>query len=163
MMTKNQFCRKSFYFLALVCTTTLFLLTTCMSVDEDFLQSKLSIDGDKEAAFEKDGGIRTFEVKSNREWSVKIISGADWMAVNPMKGSEEITKLTVTVKENEGDTREGSFKVTCASTDKTITITQKGKDAPSLEYISIKDIRNMYNDSGKSEIIIDEPLMLKLL
>lgn len=161
MMTKNQFCRKSFYFLALVCTTTLFLLTTCMSVDEDFLQSKLSIDGDKEAAFEKDGGIRTFEVKSNREWSVKIISGADWMAVNPMKGSEEITKLTVTVKENEGDTREGSFKVTCASTDKTITITQKGKDASSLEYISIKDIRNMYNDSGKSEIIIDEPLMLK--
>ena len=161
MLTKNQFCRNRFYFLALVCTTTLFLLTTCMSVDEDFLQSKLSIDGDKEATFEKNGGIRSFEVESNRDWSVKILSGADWMAVSPSKGSKTTKELIVTVKENEGDAREGSFKVTCSSIDKTITIIQKGKDTPSLQYVSIKDIRNMYNDSGISEMIIDEPLLLK--
>lgn len=161
MMTKNQIDSKSLRLFALAYTTALLLLTTCMSVDEDFLQSKLTIDGDNETLFEKDGAIRVFEVESNRNWSVKIVSGADWMAVNPMKGSEETTKLTVTVKENKGDTREGSFKVICSSTDKTITITQKGKDAPSLEYITIKDIRNMYTDSGKSEMIIDKPLMLK--
>ncbi|HZJ79594.1 MAG TPA: DUF5689 domain-containing protein, partial [Dysgonamonadaceae bacterium] len=34
-------------------------------------------------------------------------------------------------------------------------------DDASLEYITIKDVRNMYIDSGKSEMIIDEPMMLK--
>ena len=161
MMTKNQLGCKGVCLLAFAHTSVLFLFTTCLSVDKDFLQSKLTIDGDNETLFEKDGGIRTFEIESNRDWDVKVESGDEWITVSPMKGSEEITELTVTVKENEGDPREGSIKVACSSTSEIITIAQKGKDDASLEYITIKDVRNMYIDSGKSEMIIAEPLMLK--
>ena len=159
MMNKKQLGSKSLYLFAYF--AVLLILTTCMSVDENFSLSKVTIDGDIETLFEKDIGSRTFEIESNGDWSVKTVSGGDWMAVNPMRGSKGTTKLTVTVKENKGDTRKGSFKVTCSSIDKTITITQKGRDAPSLEYISIKDIRKMYTDSGKGEIRIDESLLLK--
>ena len=141
--------------------TALFLFTTCLSVDENFLQSKLTISDDNQTEFEKDGGTRIFEIESNRDWSVKVESGAEWIAVSPMKGSKETKELTVTVKNNDGEARKGSIKVTCSSIDKIITVAQKGKDAPTLEYTSIRDIRDMYEACEENELIIDEPLMLK--
>ena len=146
---------------AFACTIVLFLFTTCLSVDEDFLQSKLTISDDNQTEFEKDGGSRTFEIESNRDWSVKVESGAEWIAVSPMKGSVNTKELTVTVKKNDGEARKGSIKVTCSSIDKTITVTQKGKDAPTFEYTTIRDIRDMYEACEKDELIIDEHLLLK--
>lgn len=161
MTTKKQTNLRVLSLLFCTFATCLFLFTTCLSVDEDFLDSKLIISDDNQTMFNKDGGSRVFEIESNRDWSVKIESGSEWLSVSPMKGSEKTTEITVTVKKNEGETRKASFKVSCASIDKTITLTQKGKDFPSLNYVAIKDIRSMYFDSGKSEIIIDEPLILK--
>ncbi len=163
MITKKQFGCKSLWLLVLTYTISLFLFTTCMSVDDDIASSKLTIIDEGGVAFDSDGGFRAFEIESSRDWSVKIESGGDWINVSPMKGTKESSELTISVKRNEGDSRKGSFVVTSSKIDKTITITQKGKDTPDLEYATIKDIRDMYEASGKSELIIDESLMLKVL
>ena len=161
MITKKQFGWKSLCLLVFTCTTFLFLFTTCMSVDDDVVSSKLTIVDVEGVVFESDGGLRVFEIESTRDWNIEIEKGSDWIKVTPMKGAKEVTKITVSVKRNEGNSREGSFKVASSKIDKTITITQKAKDASNPDYITIKDIRDMYEENGKGELIIDEPLMLR--
>ena len=161
MITKKQLGWKGLCLLVFAYTTSLFLFTTCMSVDDDIVSSKLTIIDGEGVVFESDGGSRVFEIESTRDWSIEIEKGSDWINVTPMKGAKEATGLTINVKRNEGNSREGSFKVSSSKIDKTITITQKGKDTPDLEYATIKAIRDMYEASGKSELIIDEPLMLR--
>ena len=163
MTTKKQPNLRDLSILFCAFGTCLFLFTTCLSVDDDFLDSKLSISDDNQTMFNKDGGSRVFEIESNRDWGVKIESGSEWLTVSPMKGSKETKEITVTVKKNEGEDRKAIFKVSCSSINKTITLTQKGKNAPSINYVTIKDIRSMYFDSGKTEILIDEPLILKAI
>lgn len=139
----------------------LFFFTTCMKVDDDFIHPKLVVVNEGDNVFGKEGGSKDFKIESNRDWNVKIESGEEWLTVTPINGSKEICELIVTVKKNEGNPRKGSFKVVSSSLTETIHINQHGKDAPVSEYVTIKDIRDMYVFSGKSELIIDEPLLLK--
>ena len=161
MMTKKQLGLRGIPLLVLTYTTFLLLFTTCMSVDDDYSNSKLAIIAEGGIRFDSYGDSKTFEIETNGDWSVKIESGAEWLSVNPMKGTKKTKELTVNVKKNEGDTRKGTLIVTSSSIDKTITVTQIGKDVQSFEFVTIKDIRDMYTESGRGEMIIDEPLMLK--
>lgn len=161
MMTRKQLGLRSISLLVLTYSTFLLLFTTCMSVDDDYSSSKLAIIAEGGVQFDSYGDSKTFEIETNGDWSVKIESGSEWISVTPMKGTKKTKELTVNVKKNEGDTRKGTFVVTSSSIDKTITVTQSGKDVQNFEFVTIKDIRDMYNESGRSEMIIDEPLMLK--
>lgn len=161
MMTKKQLGLRGIPLLVLTYTTFLLLFTTCMSVDDDYSNSKLAIIAEGGIRFDSYGDSKTFEIETNGDWSVKIESGAEWLSVNPMKGTKKTKELTIDVKQNEGDTREGTLVVTSSSIDKTITVTQNGEDAQSFEFVTINDIRDMYTESRRGEMIIDEPLMLK--
>lgn len=160
-MTKKQLGLRGIPLLVLTYTTFLLLFTTCMSVDDDYSNSKLAIIAEGGIRFDSYGDSKTFEIETNGDWSVKIEAGSEWISVNPMKGTKKTKELTVNVKENEGDSRQGTFIVTSSSIDKTIAVTQSGKDVQNYEFVTIKDIRDMYNESGSEEMIIDEPLMLK--
>lgn len=154
--------RQPIYNILLVAfAASIFLFTTCMTVDEDFLNPKLTIIDKAVALFEKDEGSKTLKIEVNRDWIVKIESDAHWIDVSPMSGSKEITELTINVKSNDGMPREGSFKIIASSIEKSITITQKGEDASSIEYTTIKDIRAMYSAHNQNEWTIAEPLFLK--
>lgn len=160
-MNKKQLDLRGIPLLVLTYTTFLLLFTTCMSVDDDYSNSKLAIIAEGGIRFDSYGDSKTFEIETNGDWSVKIEAGSEWISVNPMKGTKKTKELTVNVKKNEGDSREGTFIVTSSSIDKAITVTQTGKDVQSFEFVTIKDIRDIYNESGREEIVIDEPLMLK--
>ena len=161
MMIRKQLGLRSISLLVLTYSTFLLLFTTCMSVDDDYSSSKLAIIAEGGVQFDSYGDSKTFEIETNGDWNVKIELGSEWISVTPMKGTKKTKELTVNVKKNEGDTRKGTFVVTSSSIDKTITVTQSGKDVQNFEFVTIKDIRDMYNESGRSEMIIDEPLMLK--
>ena len=140
-MTKKQLGLRGIPLLVLTYTTFLLLFTTCMSVDDDYSSSKLTIIAEGGIQFDSYGDSKTFEIETNGDWSVKVEVGAEWISVNPMKGTKKTNELTIDVKKNEGDTREGTFIVTSSSIDKAITVTQRGKDAQIFEFVSIKDIQ----------------------
>ena len=155
-LARETVCLSAFTYIAL-----LFLFSACMKVDDSLTSTQLTIIDSEGILFESHGGSKTFEVESSRDWTAKVVSGNDWIDVSPTKGSNKTSKLTVIAKRNEGNTREGSFTITSSSLNKTITISQKGKDAPVLDYVTIKDIRDRFESSERSEIKIDESLLLK--
>mgnify|MGYP001331194294 FL=1 len=165
MTAKKNLARGTACLSTFVYTALLLLLTTCMKVDEALIHSKLVVADEEDKILGKEGGSKTFKIESNRDWSVKIESSEDWIVVSPMKGSKEIGELTVTVKKNDDDNpRKGSFKVVSSSSSvisQIIQISQYGKDVAVSEYVTIKDIRDRYESCGESELIIDEPLLLK--
>ncbi len=167
MITQKHHCRRDTSLLFFSCIAFLLILTTCMTVDDSLLSSKLLIINEEGIVFESDGGIRTFKIECNSNWSVKLENGVDWININPTIGSKEVTQFTINVKKNEGSSREASFIITASSIDKAITIIQKGKDGEddkdvsTNEYITIKDVRSMYEDNGQNEMTFDKPLMLK--
>ncbi len=160
MITKKLHAWKSSFSLAFAMVASLLLFSTCMSVDQDLAESKLSFTYEGGIAFGKDGGSTTIELTSNKDWKVTKGVDAKWIEVSSMSGQAGTSVLTVNVKSNEGMARQGVFTIIASSTEKTITVSQDGKDGSRIEYTTIKEIRTIYADKGVEEWTIAQPLKL---
>ena len=140
---------------------SLFLLSSCSSYDEDITEIEVTITDEAHVSFDKDGGAKSIEVKSNKNWSVVKGEGASWIEVSPTNGLEGATLLTVSVQNNEGSAREGFFTIIAAESEKTITVMQNGKDGSAFEYATILEIRKLFTNSGQKEMRITQSLKLK--
>ncbi|NDV84278.1 leucine-rich repeat protein [Bacteroides sp. 51] len=77
---------------------------------------------------------KTFEITSNQSWTIELSNTRttpDWLNVSPLKGDAGTTTVTVkTQKENElYDDRDAIIRVKSGDILKTVTITQKKKEA----------------------------------
>ena len=140
---------------------SLFLLSSCSSYDEDITEIEITFTDEARISFGRDGGSKIIEVKSNKDWSVVKGADASWIEVSPTNGLEGAVSLTVSVESNDGNAREGFFTIIAAESEKTITVTQHGKDGSAFEYTTIREIRSLYTDSGQNQLRITQPLKLK--
>ena len=138
-LEKPHFWRKM-SLLVFAIATSLFLFTKCMPVDYDIANPQLTFSDNGRIAFEKDAASKTIEVTCNRDWKVVKGKNTDWIIVGPKAGKEGTTTLTIDVKSNDGEAREGFLSVTASTLEKTIIITQKAKYISEIEHITINEI-----------------------
>ena len=95
-------------------------------------------------SFEKDGGDQVIQVTATRDWKVEM--DADWVAVDPKKGSasEKASDVTVSVNPNTGLDRSATVKFTIGFETKTLTVNQKGTGSAS-------ELVVYHNDFDKEE------------
>ncbi|MDD2474840.1 MAG: DUF5689 domain-containing protein [Dysgonamonadaceae bacterium] len=158
--SKKQFW-ESIASIIFITTISFFLFTNCMTEIGETIKPLLTFSDDVGIAFDKNAGSMSIEITCNQEWSITKEAGTDWIVVSPTKGKEGITKLTIEVKSNDGETRKGSFTITCSTLQRTITIVQEGQNASIVEPTTIKEIRSMYADMEQAEWVIAEPLKIK--
>ena len=94
------------------------------------------------------GGNVTFSIKATRDWTARVEPATEGVTVDPMSGSasDDYTKITVTVGENKGKTRNFNVVLSAAETkDVIIKFTQPGQGG-----ISISDIAEMEVDAPVS-------------
>ena len=159
MTTKHQPLCKNIPMLAFA--IFLFLFSNCSSYDEDITQIEVTFTDEALISFGKDGGTKSIEVKSNKDWTITKGADANWIKVSPTEGPEGVISVTVTVENNEGDAREGLFTIIASDSEKTITVTQNGKDGSAFEYTTIREIRTLYADSGQKQLRITQSLKLR--
>ena len=161
MIAKKQLDMKSLFILALSFTLSFILFTTCLNVDEDFIKPQLIFLHEGEIVFQKVGGSKTFELNSNKDWTVTKGADADWIDFNPKNGLKGTSIFTISIKSNHGMDREAFLTVTASSLKRTITVRQKGEGITDVKYTTIKEIRSKYLDNGEEKWIISEQLKLK--
>lgn len=159
MTKKHHWLSKSTLLIAFA--ISLFLFSSCSSYDDDITKIEVTFTDEARIIFGKDGGTKSIELKSNKDWAIAKGTDATWIEVSPTKGLEGAVTLTVNVEGNDGEAREGSFTIIASESEKTITVTQNGKDGAAFEYITIKDVRSMYADSGQKDWRIAKPLKMK--
>ena len=163
-MKKQQSWRKIFLF-PFTLTLSLFLFTKCMPIDDNnddnIGEPQLTFSEEGDISFGEEGGTKTVNLTTNREWSVSKGTDASWVKISPKNGVKGDAAITVEVESNKGKPRKCSLIITAASIDRAIIVTQNGKGAPQPEYTTIQEIRNMYAESGMEEWIIEKPLQLK--
>ena len=159
MTTKHQPLCKNIPMLAFA--IFLFLFSNCSSYDEDITQIEVTFTDETLISFGKDGGTKSIEVKSNKDWTITKGADANWIKVSPTKGTEGVATVTINVESNVGDAREGLFTIIASDSEKTITVTQNGKDGSAFEYTTIREIRALYADIGQKQLHITQPLKLK--
>ncbi|HKM44918.1 MAG TPA: DUF5689 domain-containing protein, partial [Dysgonamonadaceae bacterium] len=163
-MKKQQSWRKIFLF-PFTLTLSLFLFTKCMPIDDNnddnIGEPQLTFSEEGDISFGEEGGTKTVNLTTNREWSVSKGTDASWVKISPKNGVKGDATITVEVESNKGKPRKCSLIITAASIDRAIIVTQNGKGAPQPEYTTIQEIRNMYAESGMEEWIIEKPLQLK--
>lgn len=160
MIQKTTFWKSKLLFVFTM-VTSLFLFTKCMPVDDGIDNSQITIFYEEGISFEKEGGAITIEVKSSNEWSIAKGADANWIKVTPISGLKGVTKLNIDVENNDGEARECSLIITASSTEKTITIYQKGEDVQVMKYTTINEIRTMYAINDEEEWTIADRLQLK--
>ena len=158
MTTKHQPLCKNIPLLAFA--IFLFLFSNCSSYDEDITQIEVTFTDEALISFGKDGGTKSIEVKSNKDWTITKGADANWIKVSPTKGTEGVATVTINVESNVGDAREGLFTIIASDSEKTITVTQNGKDGSAFEYTTIREIRTLYADSGQKQLRITQSLKL---
>lgn len=98
--------------------------TSCQEEEKDLGLPEIKI-SQNELALDQGVGTTTLNVYATRNWTVSTT--ADWIAVNPSKGSAYTeTSVTVTVLENEDYNRTGTVKFDIGYDSKTLTINQTG-------------------------------------
>ena len=96
--------------------------TSCQEEEKDLGLPEIKI-SQNELALDQGVGTTTLNVYATRNWTVSTT--ADWIAVNPSKGSAYTeTSVTVTVLENEDYNRTGTVKFDIGYDSKTLTINQ---------------------------------------
>ena len=68
-------------------------------------------DEEQTLEIEKTGGDLTFNVKSNQNWSTKVIEGTEWLSIKSGETGSENGSVTVTAKANTGEKRYGAVAV----------------------------------------------------
>lgn len=118
------------------------LLSTILFISCDKLENIFEEEGDsnnpqiemntQEVLFNTDGGNNTFSFTTNESWTAQVInSRADnWCSIEPTSGAAGNAKITVTTTANDTyDDRSASINIKSGSTTKTVTVSQKQKDA----------------------------------
>lgn len=75
-----------------------------------------------------DGGTATIAFTATGSWTAT--SNVDWVVINQTQGNSGSITLTITVKANEEyDQRDGLVVISCGNVSKSVSVTQKQKDA----------------------------------
>lgn len=130
---------KSKIIFAVLLSCTL-ILSSC-SKEEKITEPELYLSGESSPVLEAAGGKVVISLSANKEWSAT--SGQSWCRVEPSKGSPGTNcSVTITVDENTApDERNAQITFRCESITKSITVTQKQKDALTVTSgkIEVKD------------------------
>ena len=98
-----------------------------MSNDESTRCNSSFISTDKDVVtFEIEGGDEAIHITANVDWSAS--SNESWLKVSPESGSYD-GKITATVTKNEGAKRKATITITNGTTNKTVQVIQKAKEA----------------------------------
>ena len=119
-----------------------FALVSCEEI-EHYGIPQVAVTSGSELSFDIEGGKDTFSFTSTRDW--KIESDADWVVVDPEKGSAAPDGQTVEVSvlKNEGRDRIAELELTIGMLSRTITVNQKGPQG------SPEDLIVYFNDFDK--------------
>lgn len=101
---------------------------SCDNVSE--LPEKPSLKTETEfLVFGLEGGSQTVEFTVNREWTAKLLNNNDtsWCTLSTVSGEAGNKKVTVTVKNLDGDFRQALLILNCSASGKEIPILQSGK------------------------------------
>ena len=117
-------------------------LVSCEEV-EHYGIPQVAVTSDAELVFDIEGGKGSFSFTSTRDW--KVQSDADWVVVDPEKGSAapDGQTIEVSVLKNEGRDRVAELQLTIGMLSRTITVNQKGPQG------SPEDLIVYFNDFDK--------------
>lgn len=161
MITKKQNIMKNFALFAIAIVSSAMLFVNCRGDEDVYSKPEVSVSSDKALNFGKDAETKTIQIQTNRPWRVVREPGADWIDFTPNQGSEGTHTISVTVKSNPESARETFFTVVSSVEKSVINVTQAGADGSTIEYITIKDLREKYAAEGKDSWTIDKPFKLK--
>lgn len=129
-----------FFTLLLACA----LIISC-SKEEKIAEPELTLNGGTLPVIEAAGGKVGISLTANKDWSAS--SGQSWCRVEPSRGTAGTHNgITITVDENTTpDERNAQITFRCESITKSLTITQKQKDA-----VTVSSSKVEVNDEGKT-------------
>lgn len=104
------------------------LLVGCEDKKEEIIEPSITLSGSNTHTFEVQKGTVTVSFTSAKSWTAK--SGQTWCKVYPSSGGEGMHTIEIQVDENTTyDERNTSVTIQSESVSKSITVTQKQKDA----------------------------------
>ena len=131
--------KKHFYQWLLLCAMT--FVAACSDGGEEIdnpqtpsvpEQPTITLGGSSSSDFPTDGGSNTLSFTASTDWTAEVInSRADaWCSVSPTSGKAGNAQITITTTANDTpDNRSASVILKAGTTQKTITVSQKQKDA----------------------------------
>ena len=131
--------KKYFYQWLLLCAMT--FVAACSDGGEEIdnpqtpsvpEQPTITLGGSSSSDFPTDGGSNTLSFTASTDWTAEVInSRADaWCSVSPTNGKAGNAQITITTTANDTpDSRSASVILKAGTTQKTITVSQKQKDA----------------------------------
>lgn len=131
--------KKYFYQWLLLCAMT--FVAACSDGGEEIdnpqtpsvpEQPTITLGGSSSSDFPTDGGSNTLSFTASTDWTAEVInSRADaWCSVSPTSGKAGNAQITITTTANDTpDSRSASVILKAGTTQKTITVSQKQKDA----------------------------------
>lgn len=99
-----------------------------MAIDDGITDPRLTFSSEGDISFEKEGGIITIDLTSNRDWSVYKVADANWIKVSPDKGLKGDATITIEAESNDGEARKCTLKISASTIDRAIIIDQKAGD-----------------------------------
>ncbi|MBE6280538.1 MAG: hypothetical protein E7095_00520 [Bacteroides sp.] len=136
---KSTNMKKYFYQWLFLCTMT--FIAACSDGGEEIdnpqtpsvpEQPTITLGGSSSSDFPTDGGSNTLSFTASTDWTAEVInSRADaWCSVSPTNGKAGNAQITITTTANDTpDSRSASVILKAGTTQKTITVSQKQKDA----------------------------------
>lgn len=104
------------------------LLVGCKDEKEEIISPSINLSGSTSHTFEAQGGSATVSFTSAKAWTVQ--SGQSWCKVSPGSGEAGTCTIEIQVDENTTyDERNTSVTIQSETVSKSITVTQKQKDA----------------------------------
>ena len=130
--------RKLFLIAAMVCA----ILSSCSEGGEETGQTnndpapvvpapEIKLESSS-ADFPANGGTTNISFSSTRDWTAKITNDRanEWLSINPTSGNAGNAKISISTKANDTtDDRQASISIYSEGRNKSITVTQKQKDA----------------------------------
>ncbi len=128
-------------------------ITSCSSNEEEpekVIEPQLTLSGDTKPVVEAKGGTISITVTANKAWSAS--SGQSWCKVESSSGQSGTATVNIRVEENTStDERNAQVVFTCEGVSKSMTVTQKQKDAIALTASKVE----VTDQSGTIEIVVN--------
>lgn len=163
MTTKKQHVMKNFAMLLLALVSSTLLFTNCRGDEDVYSKPEVKVSAEKALDFGKTSESKTIQIETNRPWRIVKEPATDWIDLSPMEGAEGKHTITVTVKNNTETAREAFFTVVSSMIKNVINVTQAGADGSTIEYITLKDLREKYAAAAQESWTIDKPYKLKAI
>lgn len=151
--------------LAIILLTIIGTHNYCKKPDVPYEEPMVSIDPapkDNTFIFEQKAGSNTFTLKSNRKWTITK-SAEDWFAITPTTGDAGEHKISITVLENKGEAREGSFTIATTTKKVTYNIQQKSASGKTIDYTPLSVLAEMGKDLDQNGKTIEEDIHIKAI